>query len=139
MTIGEKLKTLRKSHGYTQDFVSSELDITRQAYSHYETGRYMPNAEIMYKLAKLYSIPIESLIKLAVPLAAEDGIKPEQTKEQDLLASFIEYTSSPYQEKRLRYLNQQERLLIYYFNLLKKTDQQDIIDFLSIKAKRCSE
>lgn len=136
MTIGEKLKMLRKAHGYTQDYVASELDIIRQTYSHYETGRYTPGAEILYKIAKLYSVPVESLIELTLSIPEEDKIVTVEDADQTLLQSFIQYSGNSYQEKRLKYLNQQERLLIYTFSLLTKSEQQDLLDFLTLKSKK---
>ena len=40
--LNQYLKELRKSCGYSQEFVASHLNITRQTYSHYETGRISP-------------------------------------------------------------------------------------------------
>ena len=41
-SLGTYLKSLRKSNGYSQEFVASSLNIIRQTYSHYETGRIIP-------------------------------------------------------------------------------------------------
>ena len=54
--LPQKLKQLRKVHNYTQDYVAEALGIVRQTYSHYETGKRMPDAESLYKLAGLYNI-----------------------------------------------------------------------------------
>lgn len=43
--LPQKLKELRKMHNYTQDYVAEALGIVRQTYSHYETGKRMPDAE----------------------------------------------------------------------------------------------
>jgi len=63
-TLPGYLKELRKSHHYKQDFVASQLDIIRQTYSHYETGRITPPVKALCKLAQLYEIPVENLIAL---------------------------------------------------------------------------
>ena len=55
------LKELRKAHGYTQDFVASRLEIARQTYSHYETGRRVPPYDVMQRLAALYEISLDEL------------------------------------------------------------------------------
>ena len=41
-TLDQYLKELRKACNYSQEFVASHLNITRQTYSHYETGRIIP-------------------------------------------------------------------------------------------------
>lgn len=61
-TLPDYLKELRKSHHYKQDFVASQLNIIRQTYSHYETGRVTPPVKSLCKLADLYGIPVESLL-----------------------------------------------------------------------------
>ena len=63
-TLPEYLRELRKSHHYKQDFVASQLNIIRQTYSHYETGRITPPVKALCKLSKLYGIPVESLLTL---------------------------------------------------------------------------
>jgi DNA-binding XRE family transcriptional regulator len=46
--LPQKLKELRKAHGYTQDYVASICDVARQTYSHYETGKRTPSSEILF-------------------------------------------------------------------------------------------
>lgn len=41
-SLGSYLKLLRKKHNYSQEFFASKLNIIRQTYSHYETGRIQP-------------------------------------------------------------------------------------------------
>lgn len=65
-TIDKYLKELRKSCNYSQEFVASHLNITRQTYSHYETGRIIPPVNSLYNLAKLYGVPVESFLELVV-------------------------------------------------------------------------
>ncbi len=60
--LPQYLKELRKSHGYQQEFVASHLNITRQTYSHYETGRITPPVNSLYNLAALYGIPVENFL-----------------------------------------------------------------------------
>ncbi len=66
VTLGTKLKELRKLNNYPQEYVASSLGIIRQTYSHYETGKRMPSPEMLYKLSLLYNISVESLMKLTM-------------------------------------------------------------------------
>lgn len=61
-TLPGYLKELRKLHHYKQDFVASQLNIIRQTYSHYETGRVTPPVKALCRLAELYEIPVENLL-----------------------------------------------------------------------------
>ena len=65
-TLEQYLKDLRRSCSYSQEFVASHLNITRQTYSHYETGRITPPVNSLYNLAKLYGVPVESFLELVV-------------------------------------------------------------------------
>ena len=60
MHFGKTLKYIRKSFDYTQETVSRYLNIERQTYSHYETGRNLPSVEILYRLANFYHIGVEN-------------------------------------------------------------------------------
>lgn len=77
--LGEYLKVLRKHHGYSQEFVASHLNIIRQTYSHYETGRILPPLEAICALAELYQIPMDSLLKMVMPSDSpqEFALSPE--------------------------------------------------------------
>ena len=68
------LKTLRRACRYKQDFVAAQLNIARQTYSHYETGRIKPPALALYKLANLYGVSVEGMFSHM----GGDGYEPEQ-------------------------------------------------------------
>ena len=84
-TLEQYLKDLRKSCNYSQEFVASHLNITRQTYSHYETGRITPPVNSLYNLAKLYGVPVENFLELVVTynINMDFALKP-QTKELDM-------------------------------------------------------
>lgn len=65
-TLPDYLRELRKSHHYKQDFVACQLNIIRQTYSHYETGRVTPPVKSLCKLADLCGIPVEDLVSLVL-------------------------------------------------------------------------
>lgn len=56
------LKLLRNRNGMLQEDVAKYLGLTRPAYSHYETGKRIPDAEILEKLADLYQVSIDELM-----------------------------------------------------------------------------
>ena len=61
MTVGEKIRLLRKSKGLTQDAVAFDLGVSRQAIAKWEGGQSSPNSENLIKLANLLSVPIDEL------------------------------------------------------------------------------
>ena len=58
----ENLRRLRDEHNYTQLQLSKKLNISRQAYSNYETGKRIPDIETLLRLTDIYGISLEDLI-----------------------------------------------------------------------------
>lgn len=135
--LATKLKELRKARNYTQMDVAAALGIVRQTYSHYETGTRMPDSEMLYKLAALYHIDVNDLMQLVAPL--DEGAFPDAARQGssvNYLAEFLEYTSDPYNEKKLHRLSAPEKELLFFFEKLDADAQREIIEFTKIKSYR---
>lgn len=135
--LARKLKELRRAHNRTQIEIADELGIVRQTYSHYETGQRTPSSQTLCKLADFYDIEVNELMQLLAP--PEEGEFPESGKTPPnggFLSEFLEFTSNPYNEKRLRRLSASEKELLFYFEKLDQKAQKEIIEFTKIKAKK---
>lgn len=145
ITLEQYLKQLRKSCNYSQEFVASHLNITRQTYSHYETGRITPPVNSLYNLAKLYGIPVENFLDLVVTYNINDDFVPKQKSYDygvdmtDELNYFLEYINAPENSKKFKYLDRHEKLLLYYYTFLDGRDQNDILTFMKIKLQNRRE
>ena len=62
-SLGEVLKEHRSRCGMTQEFVAESLGVSRQAVSKWENGTADPSTSNLLKLAKLFGIPPEELIR----------------------------------------------------------------------------
>lgn len=62
MTIGEKIRQLRKDKGLTQDAIASALEISRQAIAKWESNQSSPSTENLVKLAALFDVSLEELV-----------------------------------------------------------------------------
>ena len=62
-SLGEVLKEHRTRCGMTQEFVAEALGVSRQAVSKWENGTADPATSNLLKLAKLYGITPEELIR----------------------------------------------------------------------------
>ena len=62
MTLGEKLKSARKSIGLTQGQLAEKLLVSRLAITKWEAGKGMPDIENLKQLSKLLNISIDSLL-----------------------------------------------------------------------------
>lgn len=60
--LAANLRRLRADHEYTQTQIGAKLNISRQAYSNYETGKRIPDLDILIRIASLYHITLEQLI-----------------------------------------------------------------------------
>ena len=99
-----KLRELRRSYGYTQDYVASFLGVVRQTYSHYETGKRTPNPESLYKLAGLYRISVDDLMQFTLSLDKNiyyDSPAPSSSSIE--LTDFLEYFNNPNKKKKYLY------------------------------------
>lgn len=62
-SLTRNLRALRKAHGYTQEDMSKMLNIERQSYSNYETGRRIPNIEVLSTIADFLGVTVDFLIQ----------------------------------------------------------------------------
>ena len=62
MTLSEKLQTLRKSAGLSQEQLAERLNVTRQAVSKWETGEGKPDIDNLLPLARLLNTTADYLL-----------------------------------------------------------------------------
>lgn len=137
--LAERLRELRNSYNYSQAFVAQKLNISRQTYSHYETGRIIPPTDSLRALAELYHISMDVLIPIDYTAAlSTDENRPIciPSLEYNLSKDYMNYINSPKNKTRFASLSSSEKHLLYYFYSLDGKDQQDIITFMKIKAAR---
>jgi transcriptional regulator with XRE-family HTH domain len=58
----ENLYILRKAHHYTQEALGKMLNISRQAYSNYETSKRTPDLDLLVKLSQIYGVTLDELV-----------------------------------------------------------------------------
>ena len=61
--IGENIRVLRLSRGWTQQELAAQLHMTRQAVGHYESGRTVPDVETCRRLAEVFGVELEVLLE----------------------------------------------------------------------------
>ncbi len=54
--IGKRIKTIRKSKGFTQEKLAELIGIEPQSLSYMETGKFAPSPDTLEKLAKVLNI-----------------------------------------------------------------------------------
>ncbi|MGN1409236.1 MAG: helix-turn-helix domain-containing protein [Eubacteriales bacterium] len=63
MTLGEKLASLRKAKGYTQDEVAEKLCVTPQAVSKWKNDGSCPDITVLPILADLYETTTDDILR----------------------------------------------------------------------------
>lgn len=56
-----RLKELRGEHGWSQQALADQLDVSRQTVNALETGKYDPSLPLAFKIARLFGQPIETI------------------------------------------------------------------------------
>ena len=126
--LGLYLKKARKSCGYTQEFAASHINISRQEYSHYETGRAVPSPKSCQLLAQLFDVSFDTLLSL---LTDDDLPSDETLDAQDDFFTFLEDTSNT---KKLSGLSRREKELLYLYSRIDERDRRLILEFMKIMS-----
>ena len=86
-----KLKELRKSKKLSQDEVAGYLHVTRQAVSHWETGKTKPDLNCLKKLCELYQISLNEMLELERKETVEvENDRDETVNEKSVNQSIME-------------------------------------------------
>lgn len=62
MTLGEKIKLLRKELGWSQDGLAQKIDTDGRQISRYGNGNFSPSADAIVKLAQVFNVSIDYLL-----------------------------------------------------------------------------
>lgn len=126
--LANNLRFLRTKHKLTQDDLSSLLNISRQAYSNYETSKRTPDLDSLLHISRFYRISIDELVL--------DNL--QSTYHTNALKTGEEYI--PYvvmaKEKNTGnsiYLSREELDFIIKYRALSEENKQILAGFLSNK------
>ena len=61
--LKENLIMLRNIHGFSQEEIAEKIGISRQAYAKWENGATVPDIEKCIRLAEVYGVTLDSLVK----------------------------------------------------------------------------
>ena len=85
MNFNEKLVTLRKDKGMSQDALAEKLGVSRQAVSKWELGTAMPETKNIVQLAEIFCVAIDYMMNYT-----------PHSKTEDLKYIFKKYSSTIY-------------------------------------------
>jgi len=78
--IGKKLKHYRKKRNMTLEEASKQMGVSHQTLFKYEQGETKISSESLYKLSKIYTVPIEHFFKEV----EDDSVRIQHITDQDL-------------------------------------------------------
>ena len=110
------LKTLRKKNLMTQQEVGDMLNISRQAYSNYETGKRAPEIGLLVKLSEFYNVSLDDMIKQTISPYNGNGIIRERN------GAFIKAVNKSSDD--VLYLSTDETELIMSYRTLSDDDKR---------------
>ena len=62
MMLSEKIVSLRKAHGWSQEDLAEKLYVSRQAISRWENGTALPDAQNVLQISKLFGVTTDYLL-----------------------------------------------------------------------------
>lgn len=91
--LNEKIKTLRKAKGLSQEELAAKLNVVRQTVSKWEKGLSVPDAGMVIQIAKVLDTTVSVLLGEEIPKADE----PDFTK---ILAAKLEVFNEQYSKQK---------------------------------------
>ena len=93
MTIGEKIRELRKKNNITQEALAEALKISFQSVSKWENNTAMPDISMVVPIANFFGITTDELF--------DRGAETQSADMESYLAKNLEYAHAGQIEKRL--------------------------------------
>ena len=63
MILAEKIQSLRKKNGWSQEDLAEKLNVSRQSVSKWESAASIPDINKILELAKLFGVTTDYLLK----------------------------------------------------------------------------
>lgn len=110
--LADNLRRYREYYGFTQQTLAEKINISRQAYSNYETGKRAPDMGLLTKLCDIYSISLDQLVRQPFTYEIKDAKTPYQVcyrqNSEDILYLtdeeihfVLEYRGAEWERRRL--------------------------------------
>lgn len=91
MELSEKLLTLRKQKGWTQEELAEALYVSRTAISKWESGRGYPSIDSLKAISKLFSVSIDELLSNEeLIIVAETDSKEKEQKTNTIIFGLVD-------------------------------------------------
>ena len=82
LSIGNKIKTLRKQRGITQEQLADSIGISFQAVSKWENNQSCPDISVLPDLADVFGISVDELLGKGGAAREAEVVDPDEEKEE---------------------------------------------------------
>ena len=76
MSFADKLITLRRQKGWSQEELAARMDVTRQSVSKWESAQSVPDLDRIVRLSQLFKVSTDELLKDDVETISDHTCKP---------------------------------------------------------------
>lgn len=83
MILADKIVSLRKKKGWSQEELAHQLDVSRQAVSKWESASSIPDLDKILKLGQLFEVSTDYLLKEEIESPEEPVIKEREEEEDE--------------------------------------------------------
>lgn len=125
--LANNLRFLRAKHKLTQDDLSSLLNISRQAYSNYETSKRTPDLDSLLHISRFYRITLDELVLNNLQSTYQTA---DKTGEE--VTPYIVMAKEKKTDNSI-YISEEELNFIIKFRALSQENKQILVGFLSNK------
>lgn len=82
MKLAEKIMTLRKQRGWSQEELAQQLSVSRQSVSKWESGASVPDLDKILKMSEIFEVSTDTLLKEELDLNERNIVFADMQNEQ---------------------------------------------------------
>ena len=129
--LAKNLRHLRKKYGLNQDDLEDILNVSRQAYSNYETCKRTPDLDTLIRIARFYDVSLDDLILTNLRTdSGSDSVNGVREPVSSYTYAKCEETGNSV------YVTEQELKFIADFRSLSEETRQILTGFLNNAVQR---
>lgn len=92
--LKDNIRILRKSKGLSQEELAARLHVVRQTISKWEKDLSVPDAEMLVRIAKIFDVPVSTLLGEKIEQSKSDDLKIISEKLEVINAQLLERKTS---------------------------------------------
>lgn len=96
--IGKNIKLIRRSHGYTQEELAEEIEVSTRHVSDIEQDKTKPSYEVLTRICNFFKIGLDEIFKEYLEIGSENkinysltGFDKLSTKDKNTIEHLIMY------------------------------------------------